>query len=112
MPSESQPLKRWRAALGSQLLVLGFTQLTSVSAYKVQGKGTLGPLASSLEHTLGVSSGPARSAWGPSVSTPGLGWGSCPQAQGTFLSLLNLFSWAFHRWACFPMFSLGSCPDL
>ena len=82
LPSESQPLQRWQAALGGQLLVLGFTQLTSVSAYKVQGKGTLGPLATSLEHTLGVSSGPARSAWGPRVSTPGLGWGSCPQAQG------------------------------
>lgn len=59
LPSESQPLKRRRAALGGQLLVLGFTQLTSVPVYKVQGKGTLGPLATSLEHTLGVSTWPS-----------------------------------------------------
>ena len=30
---------------GWPVLVFGFTQLTSVPAYKVQGKGTLGPLA-------------------------------------------------------------------
>lgn len=44
---------------GWPVLVFGFTQLTSVPAYKVQGKGTLGPLATSLEHTLGVSTWPS-----------------------------------------------------